>query len=68
MKKDTKPHPVKLSLCPGGIFRCCFATWQKAITTENEGDILFCEYCKSRLIVKDHTWRWDSSYDPREKP
>lgn len=68
MKKDTEPHPVKLSLLQGGLFRCCIETWMAADVTENEGDILPCKYCKSRLIVKDRIWQWDSDYKPKDEP
>ncbi len=67
IRKDTKPHLARLSLRPDGVFRCCAETLNAVPTTENEGDILPCHYCKHRLIVKDHIWQWDSDYESKEK-
>ena len=35
-----------------GVMRCCIATLDEAIVTENEGDTLHCRWCKSQLSTR----------------
>ena len=57
----TKPE---LSLNQGGVMRCCAASLYNSLVTENEGDTFECEYCKTRLIVKNGVWQWNQPEFP----
>jgi hypothetical protein len=61
-----EPHLRQLPLRIGGVMRCCIATLDEAIVTENEGDTLHCRWCKSQLRVRDGAWEWDAEAYPKE--
>jgi len=37
----------------GGLFRCCVETAEKAENGKNDGDVIFCQYCKEPMVWKD---------------
>lgn len=63
---NTDAHPRRLPLRIGGVMRCCIATLDDALVTENEGDTLDCRHCSSRLRVRDGAWEWDQEAYPKE--
>jgi hypothetical protein len=56
-------HLRNLPLRLGGVMRCCIETLDTTEVEEKEGDVLPCKYCRSRLIVRDGAWEWDSKYE-----
>lgn len=46
--------------------RCCAETLNTTLVAENEGDVLPCRYCSSRLRVRDGAWEWDDEYRKEE--
>lgn len=61
------PDPDKpLPLLPGGVMRCCIDTYSRrapAAGDTNDGDLIPCDYCTSRLIASAGYWGWDREYD-----
>ena len=52
-------HPRRLPLRIGGVMRCCIETLDTTpMTTEDEGTVLPCRWCKSSLRVRDGAWEW----------
>lgn len=46
----------------GGVMRCCIATYEELAPPSHmtkEGDTLSCNWCSSRLIMRDGGWEWD---------
>jgi hypothetical protein len=62
----TEPHQRQLPLRIGGVMRCCVETLNTTPVVENEGDVLPCRYCSSRLRVRDEAWEWDDEYHKEE--
>lgn len=55
------PLPIRI----GGLMRCCIQTYDtiapSAEMTKN-GDTLQCNWCSSRMIVRDEAWEWDQGW------
>lgn len=61
---DDVAQPLPLLI--GGVLRCCIQTYERtapAAADTNDGDVLPCAHCNSRLIVQAGYWGWDRDYD-----
>jgi len=46
------------SVRQGGLYRCCVVTAEEAENGINDGDIIFCQYCKEPMVWKDGAYEW----------
>ena len=42
----------------GGLYRCCVQTAREAENGKNDGDVIFCQYCKEPMAWKDGAYEW----------
>lgn len=49
----------------GGLMRCCVATYEEIAPPAGmakDGDTLRCNWCSSRMVLRDGAWEWDRDF------
>ncbi len=54
---------VKRNVKQGGLLRCCLNTLDSYHGYEAEGTTKLCNFCPTRMMVKDGAWVWDKEYE-----